>query len=566
MNGDGEFSIENVVAAMVSKGKKAGAIHKYFEGVPGSPPEAILQGMIEEAEGRLKPKKGPSPVDLAQVHLNQYVYWFPTTWENDRTVFYRLCGTQAQWEICTTQQVLLDAGLHTMARAFNNQFMYALSLNAQVVGPASMEHRKMVVLRNGVFDWGTFTLVPWAPELKLLGGSPVAYVTGPARIHPADNRVHQFLLTYGPDVYGRLIHWVFTRIIQPDPGGFLIFLIGVAGSGKTTMFRAVVRRLTGQSPASLSAVQIDEGGHELEKWHENHCNLADEIGGHEFKGVECLKRIATQSEFLVNPKYKTPFQVRCVTTPVFLGNRMPWLPDLDEALLDRLIFVRFGLRFRGRDAIEDLDAYLDAIPQDHWDSFFSDLVDLVKDNRQSTIPPVELMRQDYELCRDNLFVWLSGNRRTTPGTQVPLAEVVSIYQEDQSRQEQRCKRTGKNFEPDRRGSGKLFELCKKYLTALGDAVFADKHGKFFVYELTFDVCSDALGSEYNEIKTPSFKGFLTQENEKVANSCGFYPSLYAREIEKRENNEERLERKPHELATNHPGLFVVGNPGLNETF
>ena len=439
-----------------------------------------------EPEKRGKRKQEATEAEeITKAFLNDHVLWSTNVYaEKSARPVFRLAEftPNPRWVEVNEQALLCMMGLDKDPdRAFNCKVLYALSLMAQVKGPEcdpAEVNNRLMNLRNGVYDTATGTLTTWTPEMKLLGALPRAYLHAghPDRVVPAQNQVHTFLTRYGKDVYNRLLYWVFPKIFSPSAGNYIICLVGLPGCGKTTLLEGVCLRCVG-AEATLPLEVVEKNSHELTQWEECYWNFFDEMSPDGLRRCEILKRLATQSTLTVNPKGSRIYPVRCVTTPVFGSNVMMWFPESDGAIFDRLIAVFFTVRFRHMSGqIEDLGAYFDTIPEAHWDSFYSDVLDIARENRH-TKPPVAQMEAEYKLYRDRFFVFMSSAMRTAPGTRTRLSAIVEMYLEEHKEIRKRAARNHKQIADEKRGSGTLFDLARNYCGVLGLTVERDGHSK-----------------------------------------------------------------------------------------
>ncbi len=412
------------------------------------------------------------------------------------------------------QQLLQLAGKQKEPRSYDSKFLYYLSKNAPVQGPPVVQDNKKVNTREGIFDFRTGIMELWDPQQKILGHVPCTYIPKDKRLVPKDNRVDQFWMTFGKDVYQKMKHWAFSRVVAPEPGNANISCIGGAGCGKT---KAVIGTWLVGMPSFLSMETIEKDQHEMVAFIGSFVNIDDEVDTAVFKGCTKMKLIASRTEFQVNPKHRAPFLVRNNVTPFSMGNRQPFLPDIDEAVLDRYIGIHFHLRFRyTTNEIKDLEAHLDAIPQFHWDCYWSDCVDIWREGKY-TSPNRELMIAEYHRLRDSFYLFCSSTKHQKDGVETSVGDLVDIYQDDQRERARRALRSGKPFEKDERGIIKLREKAQEFLRHLGLEVYRKpKDHQLYVRNCIF--LPESLFAEVDPDETFDFPEETWTEPEKAEES------------------------------------------------
>jgi len=487
-----------------------------------------LEESIEHGKSTYKPeKRGKSSKEtedaraLADVEefSTKHTIWSTSVFseKGEKPTFYiEQLRPYPHFEEIREQQLLNLAGKQKEPRSYDSKFLYYLSKNAPVQGPPTVQDNKKVNTREGIFDFRTGIMEPWDPQQKILGHVPCTYIPKDKRLAPKDNRVDQFWMTFGKDVYQKMKHWAFSRVVAPEPGNANISCIGGAGCGKTKAVIGTCKRLVGM-PSFLSMETIEKDNHEMVAFVGCFVNIDDEVDTAVFKGCTKMKLIASRTEFQVNPKHRAPFLVRNNVTPFSMGNRQPFLPDIDEAILDRYIGIHFHQRFRyTTNEIKELDTFLDAIPQFHWDCFWSDCVDIWREGKY-TSPNRELMIAEYHRLRDSFYLFCSSTKHQKSGVETSVGDLVDIYQDDQRERARRALRSGKPFEKDERGIIKLREKAQEFLKHLGLEVYRKpKDHQLYVRNCVF--LPESLFAEVDPDETFDFPEETWTEPEKAEES------------------------------------------------
>lgn len=219
------------------------------------------------------------------------------------------------------------------------------------------EEARGTFLRNGMFDYGEFSLVPHSPERFNLVCLPYDYepAAEPRRwieflesSLPGDHSGHAFLQEwFGYVLSGRTDHQM------------MACLTGASRSGKGVIVRVLEAMIGRDNVTGFSLPQFTDQfgqsaliGKSLATISEP--NFASRGAS---EAVEPLLRITGNDTVQVDRKHKDPWIGRLSTRFMILANQTPRLSNRSGALANRMTHLRFGVSFAGREDI-GLDARL----------------------------------------------------------------------------------------------------------------------------------------------------------------------------------------------------------------
>lgn len=275
--------------------------------------------------------------------------------------------------------------------------------------------RQAVPVKNGIFDPGTRTLVPFTPERVYLSKIDISIpeVEPDMPVAP-DGRTLLELLTAPwqsdcyTDDYGGLM-WQILRSVVTGSIGEAVHLYGPPMTGKSVFVDLCValagkkysRRLSLSDAVNRFGLSGIVGAKLL---------YDAEMGGKKFLESDNVKRIITADTLTIEDKYKTPFAYRNRALWIMAGNTgsMSSFDDKSTGVAIRFIHVPFTHKMQDcRDA--DIAEFLTSEPCLEWILFH--ILHDVQDFKKFDRPP-SVQRADAEIAEEmgvmpSFVAWLT---------------------------------------------------------------------------------------------------------------------------------------------------------------
>lgn len=233
---------------------------------------------------------------------------------------------------------------------------YAEALHAPELSP----------LGNGIYNNKTKTLMPYSPDLvittkirtKYKKNAPMPSFTNadgtvwtPDMLFPS--------MTSNPEI-AKLLWQVVAAALRPNnPWNHMFWFYSTVGcNGKGTTCR-LLRNIIGIKNCAGLNIKDMSKDFMLENLSDKIANIADEnpVGTY-VDEANCIKAMATGDSFVINAKYRKPFDYTFRGLIVQCLNDMPRLRDRSGSVARRIIMIPFDQTFTGRENPDIKEKYI----------------------------------------------------------------------------------------------------------------------------------------------------------------------------------------------------------------
>ena len=127
----------------------------------------------------------------------------------------------------------------------------------------------------------------------------------------------------------------------------ILFIVGIKGSGKSTLTN-LLTEIFGNNRVSDVKLQDFNKPHHTQNFIGKQINISRDTDEKEVEEIGILKQISGYENLLVNPKGKAPYTIpkEELLKVILTCNNIPKFKGLDDALLQRSIFIEFKHEFR----------------------------------------------------------------------------------------------------------------------------------------------------------------------------------------------------------------------------
>lgn len=201
--------------------------------------------------------------------------------------------------------------------------------------------KRIVNLRNGLFDTRTFELNPHTPKYLSTVQIPVAYDTDAEC--PA---IDQFLSDVLDDEDIKVIKEWCGYILEPDYWiQSILMLLGEGANGKSTLLGILAAFIGKQNCANESPHNLMNNRFRLANLHGKLANIYADISDRELKETGILKSLSGGDSTSAEKKNKPSFTFINFARLIFSANRLPRAHDDTDAWYRRWVFVNFTRKF-----------------------------------------------------------------------------------------------------------------------------------------------------------------------------------------------------------------------------
>lgn len=208
----------------------------------------------------------------------------------------------------------------------------------------------IINFKNGLLDINTYEMRPHTMDIISTSQLPYAY--------DKDAKCPNFMKVLNDATKGDISY---IKIIQEFAGYCLVkttkyqrglFIIGAAGSGKSSVLRGIEVMLGRDNVSSTTMDQLSDPGYAGNFFNKS-ANIDTEISKNIKSYEEAVKKIIVGDMIKVNTKFLPSFDIKPTCKLIFAANDMPIINDTSNGVFRRMLLIYFN------NVVKDIDPDID---------------------------------------------------------------------------------------------------------------------------------------------------------------------------------------------------------------
>ena len=318
----------------------------------------------------------------------------------------------------------------------------------------------------------------------------------------------------------------------------LLLITGIAGGGKS-IFSNVLTAIFGTDKITEVSLQdlASEYNHNTESLANTHLNIINDSEDSIIKRNGKIKQISGNDGIKINPKGKPAYFLPREQVPktVLISNNVPIFEKLEPALLDRLVIVEFGIKFRGTEKEDPklLNNILNNPQEIEW--FIYESLEAYKNMCEN--------KEDFILRSDKNYIKKALYKNSEPLNYILEKLITPIQADEYDDTDELKEKIGYVSNESRIYTKDITSICVKVAEAEGLSLPLNTKGKLTANRVTKQIKElfilDETEKKEFKTKTEGGKGRYYHNDETELKPTRFYDEqllkLYKAELQELQN-------------------------------
>lgn len=294
-------------------------------------------------ENRKHPCINQLDIDIiAEKMINRYL--FITTQETDKIYYYdKHKGIYINFGEYEIQKELEKTFTHFMKTSVCNEIINKIKRLTHRSITIFDQHKNLICLKNGVFNFETKLLLPHSPEYYFINSIPVTYN------HLSEcPKVNKFINDIYPQNPNLLFEICTFLLLKHNRHEKAIILVGSGSNGKS-VYLSLAKSLVGENNVSVKSLQVlSEDKFATSSLFGKMANISADIPSKRLVSSDIFKTLVSGKD-LVDAQFKGENSFKFINTAklLFSCNSLPSTNDQTDGYLRKWCILQFNQKFEG---------------------------------------------------------------------------------------------------------------------------------------------------------------------------------------------------------------------------